>query len=221
MIIDLGLTDYEQAYRAQLEFVARRKLGEIEDTLLITEHNPVFTIGRTGSKESLLVDEKVLAQKGIKVLSVDRGGDITFHGPGQLVAYPIIDLKASLCDLHRYLRYLEEAVILFLKRYSVAAGRITGKTGVWVQGRKIASLGIGASGWVTYHGLSININVDLSFFAMIYPCGMKSVETISLNRILGKNVAMDEAKRIFVAYFQKVFNLGDICYRDRRKTQVA
>ncbi|MCM8761187.1 MAG: hypothetical protein NC933_03535 [Candidatus Omnitrophica bacterium] len=105
--------------------------------------------------------------------------------------------------------------------YAIVFGRITGKTGVWVQGRKIASLGIGASGWVTYHGLSININVDLSFFAMIYPCGMKSVETISLNRILGKNVAMDEAKRIFVAYFQKVFNLGDICYRDRRKTQVA
>jgi lipoyl(octanoyl) transferase len=208
MILDLGLIDYEEAYRVQKELVARRRLGEIDDTIILAEHRPVFTIGRSGSRANLLADEKLLDQRGIKVLSVDRGGDITFHGPGQIVAYPVIDLKPKFRDLHRYMRCLEEAVIVFMGSYSVAAVRAPGKTGVWALGRKVASIGIGASDWVTYHGVSININVDLTFFSMIHPCGMKDVEMDSLGRILGKSVDMDEARRRFLSSFNRIFDFG-------------
>ena len=210
MIIDLGLIDYEDAYRIQKELVQRRRLGEIDDTLIIAEHRPVFTIGRAGSRENLLADEKLLAERGIKVLSVDRGGDITFHGPGQLIAYPVIDLASKFTDLHRYLRRLEDVVIEFLSRYSVPAVRSNGKTGVWVGGRKIASIGIGAANWITYHGLSINVNVDLGFFSMIHPCGFKNIEMESLARILGKNIDMEQAKRTLLSSFGGIFDFGDV-----------
>jgi len=215
MIIDLGLIEYEDAYRVQRELVARRKLNEIGDTLILAEHRPVFTIGRAGSRENLLVDERLLAERGIKVLCVDRGGDITFHGPGQLIAYPVIDLASKFADLHRYLRRLEDAVIEFLGKYSVPAVRSNGKTGVWVGGRKIASIGVGAANWITYHGLSINVNVDLGFFSMIHPCGFKNVEMESLARILGKSVDMDEAKRSLVSSFNGIFDFGDVRPRQR------
>ena len=210
MILDLGLIGYEDGYRTQREMVARRKLGEIDDSLILAEHEPVFTIGRTGSKENLLADEAVLAAQGIKVLTVDRGGDITFHGPGQLVAYPVIDLRASCGDLHRYLRYLEEAAIGFLRGYSVPAGRMRGKTGVWTAGRKIASIGIGASNWVTYHGLSINVNVDLAFFSMIHPCGLKGVEMDSLHRLLSRRIDMAEAKKNFLVSCNRIFRFEEM-----------
>lgn len=207
MILDLGIVDYEETYRLQKELVARRRLREISDSLIITEHNPVFTIGRSGCYENLLADENALRKEGIKVLSMDRGGDITFHGPGQIVAYPIIDLRTRGKDLHKYLRDLEEVIIRFLRGYSVVSQRLPGTTGVWTGRRKIASIGIAASDWVTFHGLSININVDLGFFSMIYPCGMRDVEITSLGAVLNKYIPMTEACGKLVSSFNEIFNI--------------
>lgn len=203
MILDLGLIDYEDAYRIQKDLAAKRKLGEIDDSIILAEHYHVFTIGRTGRLENLLADETDLKKDGVKVIRVDRGGDITYHGPGQLVAYPIVDLGRRSRDLHRYLRDLEEVAIRFLKSYSVSAVRITGKTGVWVADKKIASIGIGATGWVTYHGMSININTNLSFFSMINPCGMKDVSVTSLAGLTGRHIDMNEAKEKALYYFNE------------------
>jgi lipoate-protein ligase B len=205
MIIDLGLTDYETAYRSQMELVAKRKLGEVDDSVIITEHRAVFTLGRTGRKENLLASDAALNEKGIKIVSVDRGGDITFHGPGQLVLYPIIDLKARGRDLHRYLRDLESVIISFLNMYGVIAERVKGKTGVWVGNRKIASIGIGTSNWVTYHGASVNIDVELSYFSMIHPCGMKDVLMTSLSEVTGSVVTTREAAGRLLECFKRVF----------------
>ena len=212
MIIDLGLIDYEDCYKVQKEFARRRKLGALDDSLIVAEHKPVFTIGRTGRMENLLEDEEALSCRGIKVLRVDRGGDITFHGPGQVVIYPIIDLRRRGKDLHKYLRDLEEISIRFLKEYSVAGRRFEGKTGVWAGDKKIASIGVGTSGWVTYHGLSVNINTDLSYFSMIYPCGMKSAMATSLAEILRREIPMPEAKAKLVSCFRGMLGMAQYEY---------
>ena len=209
MLLDLGCIDYEECYKIQKDMVRRRRSGEIGDSLILAEHNEIFTIGRAGEIENVLVSDDLLFSSGLKVLQVDRGGDITFHGPGQLVAYPIIDLKDSGRDLHSYLRDLEEAAIRFLDDYGVDAGRIQEKTGVWVSGKKIASIGIGASNWVTFHGMSININCDLKFFAMINPCGMHDIEMTSLERIKGQEIRMMDAKKSIVKHFKGIFRLND------------
>ena len=209
MLIDLGLMYYEASYVVQKEFVRLRKLREIDDSLILAEHNSVFTIGRTGVIENLLKDEGYLADKGIKVIRIDRGGDITFHGPGQLVIYPIIDLKARGGDLHRYLRDLEQFVISLLKDYSISGERLSGKTGVWVGGNKIASIGIAASNWITYHGVSLNVNTDLNFFSMINPCGMKNVKMTSIAEVLKRKIDMAEVKEKAIAQFNRVFINAD------------
>lgn len=212
MIIDLGLTDYEKCYRTQKEMAARRRLGEIEDTLILAEHNNVFTVGRMGARKNLLVHTDYLRERGVKVLNVDRGGDITFHGPGQLLIYPIIELKDKWRDLHKYMRSLEDVAIKFLERYSLEPGRMPGLTGVWVSGKKVVSIGIGVTNWVTYHGLSINIKPDLGFFDMIYPCGLRGVKMASLESLTGKDISMEEAKIDILSDFEKVFNYGKIYF---------
>lgn len=207
MVIDLGLIDFESAYALQREYVRLRKLNKIGDSIVLAEHKSVFTIGRTGSFDNLLVSGLELLEKGIRVLRVDRGGDITYHGPGQLILYPIFDLKAHGRDLHAYMRRLEEVGIEILKEYGIAGRIIDGKTGVWIGAKKIASIGIAASNWVTYHGLSINANCDLNFFSMVNACGIKGVETTSLQKMLGRTVPMDELKATAVAKFKGIFNL--------------
>ena len=209
MILDLGMTDYEKAYIAQCQLVSRRRLGEIDDSLIITEHNPVFTIGRTGRRENLLAGSLEMRKKKVRLIEVDRGGDITFHGPGQLVMYPIIDLKSRSRDLHRYMRDLESIIISFLNIYGIIAERLDGKTGVWVGGKKIASIGVGAKDWVTFHGLSVNIDVDLAYFSMIYPCGMKDIKMTSLREILGVRIDKAEAAAALVRSAKRVFNIKE------------
>lgn len=205
MVIDLGLSDYHTAYMRQMELVAKRKLGEVDDSVIITEHHPVFTLGRAGRKENFLADDVALSGKGIEVVSVDRGGDITFHGPGQLILYPVIDLRARGRDLHRYLRDLESVIISFLNTYGVIAERVKGKTGVWVGSKKIASIGIGTTNWITYHGASVNIDVELAYFSMINPCGMKDVAMTSLSAVTGSAVSMREAAGRLLACFNRAF----------------
>ncbi|MFH0764201.1 MAG: lipoyl(octanoyl) transferase LipB [Candidatus Omnitrophota bacterium] len=203
MIVDLGLIDYAEAYGIQKELVNKRRRRELGDSLILAEHPPIFTIGRSGSIENLIKNN------GVPVLRVDRGGDITFHGPGQLVLYPIVNLKDNALDLHKYMRLLESGAISFLRKYSVKAESVGKKTGVWVDGKKIASIGIAASNWVTYHGMGINLNVDLEYFSMIYPCGMKDVHAASLDRVIGRKVSMEDAKRDFSAILSNTIDFGE------------
>jgi len=175
--------------------------------LLLLEHPPIFTIGRTGSSKNILCDTNFLKEKNVKVSYVDRGGDITFHGEGQLVTYPIFNLHEYKCDLHKYLRALESVVIDLLGIYNIKGERLEGYTGVWVGASKIASIGVGVRNWVTYHGLSLNVNVDLDFFSQINPCGISQVKMTSLKELLGRDIPIAEVKSHIVGAFERVFNL--------------
>jgi lipoate-protein ligase B len=177
--------------------------------MIITEHNPVFTIGRTGRRENMLADSRQMRKRGVRLIEVDRGGDITFHGPGQLLLYPVVDLKARGRDLHRYMRDLESVAINFLNSYGIIAERIDGKTGVWVGGSKVASIGVGAKDWVTFHGLSVNVDIDLSYFSMIYPCGMRGIKMTSLAEILGVDIDLNMAAEKLIVCAKRVLGVGD------------
>ena len=207
MILDLGTIDYNDALMLQYELVKKRRLDRIPDSVMIVEHPCVFTIGRSGSRKNLLVGEDELARRNIKIVDVDRGGDITFHSPGQLVIYPIVDLRKRTKDLHKYLRDLEDVAMNFLQGYGVKGRRDPDNTGVWVLDRKIASIGVAAKDWVTYHGLSINVNNDTNFFSMINPCGIKGLKMTSLKEVLNKEVPVSGAKRLLLDEFGRIFKL--------------
>lgn len=208
MIVDLGRTGYEEAYKAQRDLVKRRILGEVGDSCILVEHPPVFTIGRSGGiRESILKKDEIERSK-IKILPVDRGGGITFHGPGQVVVYPVVDLKIRGRDLHRYMRDLEGLVINFFGEYSVKGERAAGKTGVWAGGRKLAFIGVAATNWVTYHGVSVNLDVDLEFFSMITPCGLKGVRIGNLSDVARRPIDMSGAKLKVLRHFSEVFGVA-------------
>ncbi|NQT45975.1 MAG: lipoyl(octanoyl) transferase LipB [Candidatus Omnitrophica bacterium] len=210
-IIDLGLSDYREALLAQKSIVEDRKADKREDALIITEHRPVFTVGRSGSLKNLLADSSSLKASGIDILRVDRGGDITFHGPGQLVAYPIIKLRDEERDIHKFLRRLENIAISFLGEFEIEVRRREGMTGVWVGESKVVSIGIGLSRWVTYHGLSINICPDMRHFSMIVPCGIEGCKTVSMQEILGQEIDMSYCKNLFAELFLKEFSYKVSC----------
>ncbi|MGQ9631549.1 MAG: lipoyl(octanoyl) transferase LipB [bacterium] len=191
---DLGLIGYDEAYSLQRELVERRARGEIEDTLLLLEHLPVFTLGRNGAREHILADDSVLRREGIAVREADRGGDVTYHGPGQIVGYPIISLKDRRLGVKGYIRRLEEILISVCRDYGVDAGRIPGLTGVWVGEEKIAAIGIGARKWITYHGFALNVDPYLEHFKLIVPCGIRDKGVTSLAELLGRDVNIDEVK---------------------------
>jgi lipoate-protein ligase B len=184
----------------------------LDDTLILTEHDPVYTVGRLGLRDSLRVNEDTLRERSIPVVHTDRGGGITYHGPGQAVLYPIIDLCARGRDLHSYMRGLESVAIGFLARYGVTGRRIPGMTGVWVGRRKIASIGTGTRRWVTFHGISLNISVDLGCFSLIEPCGLKGVEMTSLERETGSAVDARSATAAIIGSFLDVFPVNGGIY---------
>jgi len=206
-VLNLGLVNYEKAYYLQKRLHKFRREGRIDDILILLEHEPVVTIGRGGKKDNILVSEEFLQSKGIRVFEIDRGGDVTLHCPGQLVGYPILDLKFHGENIHRYLRNLEEVIIRSLKVYGVDGQRIENHTGVWVGEKKIASIGIGIKGWVTFHGFSLNINSDLSYFSLIRPCGFESRTATSMSEILGSPVEPKDFHYQLIEHFGKVFNL--------------
>jgi lipoate-protein ligase B len=212
-VIDLEMVEYQKAYRIQKEILEERKRGKVFDTLLLLEHPSVITIGRASSGKNILVSKEELKRLSIMIYRTDRGGDVTFHGPGQLVAYSIFDLKEQTKDVHLYLRKLEEVVIQFLKEYELRGLRQYGLTGVWVDGQKIASIVIGVSNWVTYHGLATNVNTDLDKFLLIKPCGIDNCKITSLTQLLRKTVSIPEAKGRLVKAFEKVFNLEIKCVK--------
>ena len=199
-----GRLAYRTALAVQEELLERRRQGS-DDFLVLLEHPPVVTLGRGASEENLRVTEAELTRRGIDLERVGRGGDVTYHGPGQLVGYPIVDLEPLGCDLHRYLRLLEETLIDALAAFGVNGERITGKTGVWVDGEKVASIGVGVRRWVSWHGFALNVAADLSGFAAIVPCGLPGVRMTSLERQLGRPVAMAEVEERVIESFAEVF----------------
>ncbi|WP_299800791.1 lipoyl(octanoyl) transferase LipB [uncultured Maribacter sp.] len=219
---DLGLKDYketwdyqEQLFKNTLDLKIRNRREDLSletpNHFLFVEHPHVYTLGKSGDISNLLVDEKVLVAKGATFYKINRGGDITYHGPGQIVGYPILDLDNFFTDIHKYLRFLEEMVILTLAEYGIKSERSPGETGVWLDVgtpfvRKICAMGVRASRWVTMHGFALNVNADLGYFDMMIPCGIKGKAVTSLNVELGKKeVDMDEVKQKLLKHFQVLF----------------
>jgi lipoate-protein ligase B len=211
LIVELGLIGYGDAWALQKRLVAARKANAIEDVLLLCEHPHVITLGRNGKREHLLASEHVLKQKGVELHATDRGGDITYHGPGQIVGYPILDLGAIRRDVVWYVRMLEEAMIRATAEFGVSAGRLEGKTGIWVRTatteEKLAAIGVHISRWVTSHGFAYNISTDLRFFDLIVPCGIADSKATSLEKILGRSVERKEVAPQLVKHFGEVFGV--------------
>jgi lipoate-protein ligase B len=204
----LGLVPYARALELQREIARQRVAGNLDqDVLLLLEHPPVVTMGRSAKEKNLLASAELLAARGVERFEVERGGDVTFHGPGQLVGYPIIDLKRHKRDLHWYLRQVEETLICALATLGIAAERSTGYTGVWTKGRKIASIGVHARDWVTWHGFALNVSTDLSYFDLIVPCGIQAVTMTTVERELAETVSMERVSDCVVAAFADVFDL--------------
>lgn len=188
----LGCVEYRRALDLQLACLERRAEKRIPDTLLLLTHPHVYTFGRSGNPENLLVPPETLVREGISVEHVGRGGDVTYHGPGQLVGYPIVHLARP--DLHRFVRSIEAALIEALARFDVEAGRIEGLTGVWTDGRKIASIGVGVKRWVTYHGFALNVSTDLSYFDRIHLCGLNGRRATSIREVTGIDVPFGQVR---------------------------
>lgn len=218
---ELGFRDYKETWDYQetlfQEILDIKIRNRREDTsiptpnyFLFVEHPHVYTLGKSGDMDNLLVSEKHLSEKGASFYRINRGGDITYHGPGQVVGYPIMDLDNFFTDIHKYLRFLEEMVILTLEEYGIKAGRSRGETGVWLEAgtsraRKICALGVRASRWVTMHGFAFNVNSDLSYFDLMIPCGIRDKAVTSLSIELGRHVPINEVKEKLRRHFVRLF----------------
>ena len=207
--VPLGQLGYVEALELQRNLARDRISGAIpQDLLLLVEHPPVVTLGRSSKQKHLVASPEFLQSKGVEVFEVERGGDVTFHGPGQLVGYPIIDLKRHRQDLHWYLRKIEEALINSLADYGIPGERNTAYTGVWTRAKKIASIGVHARDWVTWHGFALNVTTDLSYFDLIVPCGIDGVMMTSIARELGlEAISMQDVRDRVTAKFADAFDL--------------
>jgi lipoyl(octanoyl) transferase len=213
LVQDLGNQPYSRVLELQRSLARRRIAGELEDdVLLLVEHEPVVTLGRGTRPQSLPFPASALDQRGVEVYEVERGGDVTFHGPGQLVGYPILDLRTHREDLHWYLRSLETALIASLDVLGIQAGTTAGLTGVWTRGRKIASIGIHVKQWITYHGFALNVTTDLTYFDLIVPCGIRDVVMTSVAMESGRtdSALWTDTRRAVIAGFAEVFSLEAI-----------
>lgn len=227
---DLGLIDYKKCWDYQEALFAEilavkssnrkdKKTDITKNHLLFCEHPHVYTLGKSGDKNNLLVNKEYLEQRGATFYKINRGGDITYHGPGQIVGYPILDLDNFFTDIHKYLRLLEEAVILTLREYGIKAERSKGETGVWLDvgtknARKICAFGVKSSRWVTMHGFALNINSDLSYFGNIIPCGITDKEVTSLENELGERICMNEVKKKLKIHLVHLFKM-DLFYNEK------
>ncbi|NUQ19618.1 MAG: lipoyl(octanoyl) transferase LipB [Gemmatimonadaceae bacterium] len=216
-VVRLGRMRYAEALELQRAVARARISGAVpQDVLLLVEHEPVVTMGRTAKQQNLTASPELLAARGVELFEVERGGDVTYHGPGQLVGYPIVDLKRHRQDLHWYLRQVEEALIVAIGERGIAGERSAGYTGVWTRGvvgavghppRKVASIGVHARDWVTWHGFALNVTTELSYFDLIVPCGIAGVDMTSMSRELGEPVAMHDAEDAAARAFGSVFAL--------------
>lgn len=216
---DIGSAPYQPVWDLQAavqqrlinEKLDRRKqksdryAKESNDVLLFVEHPHVYTLGKSGDSAHLLKGLTELSELDAEYIEIDRGGDITYHGPGQIVGYPILDLDRYFTDIHKYLRYLEEVIIRTLADYEIEAGRIEGLTGVWVGNKKVCAMGIKCSRWITMHGFALNVNTDLSYFDHIVPCGITGKDVTSLEKLLGRSIDPVEVKEKLITHFENVF----------------
>jgi lipoyl(octanoyl) transferase len=207
IVSNIFRTLYADAWELQGKLLELRKAGTLSDILLLTEHEHVYTHGKGSDENHLLASSEELRASGTDVFHIDRGGDITYHGPGQIVGYPILDLNNYFLDIHRYLRSLEEVIIQALNEFEIKAGRENEMTGVWVDGEKIAALGVKVSRWITMHGFALNVNTDLSRFDRIIPCGIFHKGVTSMQKILGKKVDHDSVQKALVNSFANVFGV--------------
>jgi lipoyl(octanoyl) transferase len=220
---DLGLIEYKKCWDYQEALFAdilavkstNKKINKKQKTanhLLFCEHPHVYTLGKSGNKKNLLVNEESLKNRGATFYKINRGGDITYHGPGQIVGYPILDLDNFFTDIHKYLRFMEEAVILTLREYGLESDRSKGETGVWLdvgteKARKICALGVKSSRWVTMHGFAFNVNSDLSYFGSIVPCGIRDKQVTSLEKELGEKRNIEEVKNKLKIHLIRLFEM--------------
>ena len=221
LLKDLSLKDYKETWDYQSQLLQkivdtkisnrRNKLSDItQNHFLFVEHPHVYTLGKSGDLSNLLLNEKQLEEKGATFYKINRGGDITYHGPGQIVGYPILDLENFFTDIHKYLRLLEETIILTIAEYGIKSSRSEGETGVWLDAgtpfaRKICAMGIRSSRWVTMHGFALNANVNLGYFDNIIPCGIRGKAVTSMEAELGKKVDLEEVKSKILKHFKKLF----------------
>ncbi len=208
---DLGFINYKAAWDLQHKLFEQRRKNEIKDTLLLLEHPNTYTLGKIADRSNLVGTEKFLKENNFSIYDIDRGGDITYHGPGQIVGYPIIDLNNWKKDTHLYLRNLEEVIIQTCSDYGLAAGRKEGLTGVWIEDRKICAIGIKVSRWITMHGFAFNVNTDLSLFNGIIPCGIRDKEVTSLQKELNNNFDIQEIKNNILNNFIELFDYEISC----------
>ena len=204
----LGVVSYADGLEIQNQLVEQRKRDAIPDQLLLLEHPPVITLGvkSRNDRSHVIASDDALEAEGVEIFETGRGGDVTYHGPGQLVGYPIIDLKPDRCDVHRYVRDLEEVMILSAAAFGVTAGRIPGLTGAWVGTEKLAAIGVRIARWVTSHGFAFNVNTPLHHFGFIVPCGITDKGVTSLEKLLGRTVPMAEVERAVETAFRDVFS---------------
>ncbi|MEB2297416.1 MAG: lipoyl(octanoyl) transferase LipB [Ignavibacteriaceae bacterium] len=207
---DLGFIDYKEAWDLQHEIHTKRVSNEVEDFLFLLEHPNTYTLGKTAHKENLVGSENYLRENQISVYDIDRGGDITYHGPGQIVGYPIIDLNRWHNDTHKYLRALEEVIIKTCSEFGLDCERNEKHTGVWLADRKIAAIGIKVSRWVTMHGFAFNVNTDLNLFNGIIPCGIQDKSVTSLKKELGKEISVAEVKEKILKNFFDLFSYDEL-----------
>lgn len=209
-VIDLGLQPYRPVWELQQELQRKRIEQQIPDTLIFVEHTPVYTIGKNGTNLHVIASSDFLQLHGIDVVQVDRGGDVTYHGPGQLVGYPIFDLHQHKQSISWYMRSLEEVFIEVLKQYSLQGERSEGYTGVWIKDEKITALGVRISRWVTMHGFAFNVNTNLSHFGGIIPCGIFQYGVTSLQKAMNQSIDMEEVKQFVIKVFQKIFSFSEV-----------
>lgn len=206
-LLRLGIVDYKTAHDLQKKILQERIDGKCLDHLILLQHNPVITVGRSGGNNNILASKALLESFGITIHEIERGGDVTYHGPGQLTGYPIIDLRNYKKDVHWYLRQLEEVIIKVLAEYGIIGERVEKYTGVWVGDEKIAAIGVAVKRWITYHGFAFNINPDLSHFKLINPCGITDKEVTSLVKILGFDVDMVDVEDKIISAFSDMFEV--------------
>ena len=202
----LGLVGYDQGLQLQERAVEGLRSSDAPEQLLLLEHPHVFTLGRGADSSNILADQQQLQTNSVEVHETGRGGDVTYHGPGQLVGYPIINLKPDRCDVHRYVRDIEEVLIRTIAEFGVTGTRIPGLTGVWVGNEKIGAIGVRIARWITSHGFALNITTDLNYFKMIVPCGISGKGVTSLSRVTGRQIDLGEVAQVSASQFGKVFS---------------
>lgn len=220
-VVNLGKMDYQEALDLQFKLLEKRQKGEINDTILIVEHPPVITLGRNAKRENVLFSDQYLKEHNVDIVEINRGGDVTYHGPGQIVGYPIVNIKEQKLGIKDFVYKLEEMIINLLKdNYDIEAKRDDINNGVWVDGEKITAVGLAVKRWVTMHGFALNVSTDLSFFKLIVPCGIESREVTNIKKLIGENLNIENVIKYVIDYFISEFNYTEVANLDLDELEV-